>query len=51
MKIKGGDKVRLPDGRIVEVADIINNQVVVTFVERYDIENVTLVEKFKRWGG
>lgn len=39
-EIKGGDKVRLKDGRIVKVNDIKNKQIVVTCVEYYDFSEV-----------
>lgn len=40
-RIKGGDIVRLKDGKIVTVGDIHNDEIVVTYIERYKISDIT----------
>lgn len=40
MKIKGGDKVRLKNGKTVRVGDIQNDEIIVTCVERYKISDI-----------
>ena len=40
MKIKGGDLVRLKSGKVVRVGDIKNDEIIVTYIERYKISDI-----------
>lgn len=40
MRVKGGDKVKLNNGKVVVVNDIKNDEILVSYVERYKISDI-----------